>query len=141
MALRVPSTSGSCSCVTCRRAVSPYTRTRKSAKPSLMSASSAFSTVSSVSRVMRVPCGTRVARHAYAGLFQVNSPAFRERTRTSSFVRPHSLSGDRTESSAIARIPGRSPASSDAFVPSRTSENPSFRAASRMRENSALLQK
>ena len=41
--------------------------------------------------------------------------------RMRTFVSPHSRSGERTESSRSARIPGRSPASSEAFVPSSRS--------------------
>ena len=71
-----------------------------------------------------------VGQQAYAGFAHVNSPAFRESRRTSIFVIPHSRSGERTPSSRSARMPGRSPASSDALVPSRRTVYPSPLAAS-----------
>lgn len=66
-----------------------------------------------------------MARQAYDGLSHIFIPAFSERARISSFVIPHSLSGEITQSSLSARIPGRSAISSDAFVPSRITLYPS----------------
>ena len=53
-------------------------------------------------------------------------------------ARPHSRSGERTSSSASARIPGRPPPSSEALVPSISREKPSDAARSLSRENSPL---
>ncbi len=74
------------------------------------------------------------------GLSHTLSPASRAIHRTSAFPMPHSRSGDRIPSSASARIPGRSPASSEALHPSTTTGNPSRAASSSSRVNSARLQ-
>ena len=89
---------------------------------------------------MGCPVGMRVARQAYAGLSQVNSPASRDSMRTSRLVRPHSRRGERTDSSRRARIPGRSPASSEALVPSSSTVKPSASAAAKMVRKIICLQ-
>ena len=55
-------------------------------------------------------------------------------------VTPHSRRGDRTASSRRARIPGRSPASSEALVPSSSTVKPSASAAARMVRKIICLQ-
>ena len=89
---------------------------------------------------MGCPVGMRVARQAYAGLSQVKSPASRDSRRISSLVRPHSRRGDRTDSSRRARMPGRSPASSEALVPSSSTGKPSSAAAAAMVRKITRLQ-
>ena len=55
-----------------------------------------------------------------------------EKLRICAFVSPHSRKGERTRSSRSPRMPGRSDASSEAFVPSMSTEKPSFIAVSRI---------
>ena len=92
------------------------------------------------SLVMAWPVGIRVARQAYEGFDQVKSPASRESLRISCLVSPHIRSGESTESSRRATIPGRSEASSLALVPSSKNSNPSLIAWSRMAANIRRLQ-
>ena len=53
---------------------------------------------------------------------------------------PQSARGESTESSLSARIPGRSPGSSEALVPSISTEKPSAAAAAVSDENRTRLQ-
>ena len=118
----------------------PLILTLKSVNPSEKRKSSDSSVTASFSAVISSPVLILVARQAYAGLFQVNSPASRDSSLIMSLVSPHSLSGDLTSSSLRARIPGRSPSSSEALVPSSMRLYPSSAAAFAMLPKMALLQ-
>ncbi len=107
-----------CSFLTCIRAQPSYTLIRKSKNPIFFKISSAYSTRLNKVSVIAVSCGIRVARQAYAGLLHMQNPSSFKYALILSFVRPHILSGDNTDSSVNAFIPGLSDISSEAFVPS-----------------------